>query len=86
MAEKRKHVGDTAVVDYRPGNKKQKQKGGFKVGPANLPDGVYKRKSMSFSFSPPCAHELTPRSAENKRVAHRARADQEEIRQAEEAG
>ena len=65
MADKRKREDDKAPVDYRPGNKKQKQKqkGGFKagtssttenarpkvgfrVGPANLPDGTYKRKSM----------------------------------------
>lgn len=49
MSEKRKAEGERPVVDYRPGSgkKKQKQKGGFRVGPANLPDGTYKRKSAS---------------------------------------
>ncbi|KAK4544605.1 hypothetical protein LTR36_004177 [Oleoguttula mirabilis] len=50
MAEKRKHEGEgAAVVDYRPG--KKKQKGGFRVGPANLPDGVYKRKTQKIKES-----------------------------------
>jgi len=47
MSEKRKREGGAGPVDYRPGNKKQKtQRKGFTVGPANLPDGVYKRKSV----------------------------------------
>jgi len=45
MSEKRKREDGAPVPDYRPGNKK-KQKTGFRVGPANLPDGTYKRKSM----------------------------------------
>lgn len=54
MAEKRKAEDAPRVADYRPGNKKQKleqkklrseQKRGFQVGPANLPDGIHKRKS-----------------------------------------
>ncbi|KAK5121573.1 hypothetical protein LTR85_004745 [Meristemomyces frigidus] len=49
MAEKRKREGEGAVVDYRPG--KKKQKGGFRVGPANLPDGVYKRKTQKIKES-----------------------------------
>jgi len=45
MSEKRKREeGSKPPVDYRPGAKKLKK--GFTVGPANLPDGVYKRKSM----------------------------------------
>ncbi|KAF2861581.1 hypothetical protein K470DRAFT_256708 [Piedraia hortae CBS 480.64] len=43
MAEKRPRDN---VPDYRPGKKKQKRKGGFQVGPANLPDGAYKRKNQ----------------------------------------
>lgn len=54
MSEKRKRDDGAPVPDYRPGKKqKQKQqrfqqkprKHGFVVGPANLPDGTYKRKS-----------------------------------------
>ncbi|KAK0261372.1 hypothetical protein B0A54_03542 [Friedmanniomyces endolithicus] len=44
MSEKRKREDGAPVPDYRPGNKK-KQKTGFRVGPANLPDGTYKRKT-----------------------------------------
>ena len=51
MAEKRKADESRPVADYRPGKKKQKQKGGFQVGPANLPDGTYKRKSTPHAFS-----------------------------------
>jgi hypothetical protein len=39
MAEKRAHNGDSA----RPA---KKQKKGFQIGPANLPDGTHKRKGM----------------------------------------
>ncbi|KAK0880491.1 hypothetical protein LTR87_005613 [Friedmanniomyces endolithicus] len=45
MSEKRKREDGAPVPDYRPGNKK-KQKTGFRVGPANLPDGTYKRKTQ----------------------------------------
>lgn len=40
MAEKRAHDGESA----RPA---KKQKKGFQIGPANLPDGTHKRKGMS---------------------------------------
>ncbi|KAI7281802.1 hypothetical protein KC345_g3921 [Hortaea werneckii] len=51
MAEKRKADESRPVADYRPGKKKQKQKGGFQVGPANLPDGTYKRKTQDIKKS-----------------------------------
>ncbi|KAI6912507.1 hypothetical protein KC318_g1990 [Hortaea werneckii] len=51
MAEKRKAEESRPVADYRPGKKKQKQKGGFQVGPANLPDGTYKRKTQDIKKS-----------------------------------
>ncbi|EMC96866.1 hypothetical protein BAUCODRAFT_122825 [Baudoinia panamericana UAMH 10762] len=44
MAEKRKREDGANVPDYRPGKKKQKR--GFITGPANLPDGPYKRKTQ----------------------------------------
>ncbi|KAK3068125.1 hypothetical protein LTR53_014546 [Teratosphaeriaceae sp. CCFEE 6253] len=61
MSEKRKRDDDGAKPDYRPGNKKLKQqqkqqkqyekKKGFTVGPANLPDGTYKRKNQKIKDS-----------------------------------
>lgn len=39
MAEKRAHDGDSARLV-------KKQKKGFQIGPANLPDGTHKRKGM----------------------------------------
>jgi hypothetical protein len=51
MSEKRKREDDAPKPDYRPGKKKQKQKGGFRVGPANLPDGAYKRKTQEIKRS-----------------------------------
>ncbi|KAK5700700.1 hypothetical protein LTR97_005217 [Elasticomyces elasticus] len=50
MSEKRKREDGAPVHDYRPGNKK-KQKTGFRVGPANLPDGTYKRKTQKIKDS-----------------------------------
>lgn len=46
MSEKRKRDDGAPIPDYRPKDKKQKQRGGFRVGPANLPDGAYKRKTQ----------------------------------------
>jgi len=46
MSEKRKRDDGAPNPDYRPKDKKQKQRGGFRVGPANLPDGTYKRKTQ----------------------------------------
>lgn len=43
MAPKRTHDGDAAPASKgEPAIKKRK---GFSVGPANLPDGTYRRKS-----------------------------------------
>ena len=39
MAEKRAHDGDSAKAVKR-------QKKGFQIGPANLPDGTHRRKGM----------------------------------------
>ncbi|KAK5729050.1 hypothetical protein LTR15_002191 [Elasticomyces elasticus] len=50
MSEKRKREDGAPVHDYRPGNKK-KQKTGFRVGPATLPDGTYKRKTQKIKDS-----------------------------------
>ncbi|TKA78923.1 hypothetical protein B0A55_03923 [Friedmanniomyces simplex] len=50
MSEKRKREDGAPGPDYRPGNKK-KQKTGFRVGPANLPDGTYKRKTQKIKDS-----------------------------------
>ena len=44
MAVKRPHEGDA-----KSSVKKQKQKGRFDIGPANLPDGTHRRKSRFFS-------------------------------------
>lgn len=44
MVEKRKRDDGDAVRRQDDGRKKVKK--GFTVGPANLPDGAYKRKSM----------------------------------------
>lgn len=43
MAPKRSHDGEAHTVKSDPAPKKRK---GFSVGPANLPDGTYRRKSM----------------------------------------
>lgn len=51
MSEKRKR-------DHNDGDAKaerKKQKKGFRVGPDNLPDGVWKRKSESASSRSACA-------------------------------
>jgi hypothetical protein len=45
MSEKRKRGSSDAIEDGTKNNKKQKR--GFTVGPQNLPDGTYRRKSMS---------------------------------------
>jgi hypothetical protein len=45
MAEKRKRTVDDVKAVRHDGPKK-KQKRGFVVGPDNLPDGAYKRKSI----------------------------------------
>ena len=50
MSQKRKRDDGAPVPDYRPGKKQKSkpklaQRKGFSVGPANLPDGTYKRKS-----------------------------------------
>lgn len=48
MAPKRSHDGEAHTVKSDPAPKKRK---GFSVGPANLPDGTYRRKSMhSYAF------------------------------------
>lgn len=51
MSLKRKRDGDSR--DDVQADRKKKAKGGFKVGPDNLPDGTYKRKSKN-SLSPYC--------------------------------
>ncbi|KAJ5985851.1 hypothetical protein N7499_007858 [Penicillium canescens] len=43
MAPKRTHDGDPAPATKAPAVKKRK---GFSVGPANLPDGTYRRKTQ----------------------------------------
>jgi hypothetical protein len=47
MAEKRKRSDDVDVSADRS----KKPKRGFTVGPQNLPDGVYKRKSTHLKSS-----------------------------------
>lgn len=44
MAEKRKRDIESGSGDHDSGKKKMKR--GFVVGPDNLADGIYKRKSM----------------------------------------
>jgi hypothetical protein len=44
MSEKRQRDATDATEDGRKNNKKQNR--GFTVGPQNLPDGTYRRKSM----------------------------------------
>ncbi|KAH9812651.1 hypothetical protein Tdes44962_MAKER05779 [Teratosphaeria destructans] len=59
MAEKRKREdGGAPRPDYRPGAKKLRQQeerkkraGGFRVGPQNLPDGTYRRKTQEIKRS-----------------------------------
>jgi hypothetical protein len=46
MPEKRKRADGDASEDLA--RRKKKAKRGFVVGPDNLPDGTYKRKSMPF--------------------------------------
>jgi hypothetical protein len=46
MSSKRPRDADDATSQAP-----KKQKKGFSVGPANLPDGTYRRKSMSMSYS-----------------------------------
>ena len=41
-AKRKRDSGGEAAEDHRGG---KKRRGGFKVGPDNLPDGTYKRKS-----------------------------------------
>lgn len=43
MSEKRKRDAGSGLESDRKANKKQKR--GFTVGPQNLPDGTYRRKS-----------------------------------------
>ena len=45
MTSKRKHEEANTGVEAHGGSKKAKK--GFTVGPANLPDGTYRRKSIS---------------------------------------
>lgn len=49
MSTKRKRDSDDPPRDERRGNKRPQ--GGFKVGPDNLPDGTYRRKSMPHPLS-----------------------------------
>ena len=49
MAEKRKHEGSDRSTTGD--GIRKKAKGGFKVGPANLPDGTYKRKNQQIKES-----------------------------------
>ncbi|KAK4553641.1 hypothetical protein LTR86_009139 [Recurvomyces mirabilis] len=59
MSEKRKREDGAPVPDYRPGKKSKVPKGkpgrpqkkGFSVGPANLPDGTYRRKTQEIKDS-----------------------------------
>ena len=44
MGEKRKHEDVPDVTSHRHDEKRRKR--GFVVGPDNLPDGIYKRKSI----------------------------------------
>lgn len=61
MAEKRKRAADAGTGDGAPNTKKVKK--GFVVGPDNLPDGAYKRKSM-----PPLAAEYTCTFAKTQQI------------------
>lgn len=49
MSEKRKRDHDDGAA--RESKDRKKQKGGFAVGPDNLPDGTYRRKSMYVEFN-----------------------------------
>ena len=49
MAEKRKHEGDER--SHTQNSIRKKAKKGFTVGPANLPDGTYKRKNQQIKES-----------------------------------
>jgi hypothetical protein len=48
MAPKRTHNGDAAPVTKSEHAVKKRK--GFSVGPANLPDGTYRRKSKQPNF------------------------------------
>jgi hypothetical protein len=68
MPPKRPHDADAA-------KSAKKQKKGFQIGPANLPDGTHRRKSMLHPppWPPPahpCSQTLTRRSQENQRGDH----------------
>jgi hypothetical protein len=44
MSHKRGPTDDASATNERPAKKHMRRPGGFSVGPANLPDGTYKRK------------------------------------------